>query len=495
MSETKIKMNQIDFSGNTNEIDGEFHPRNNDELWNVLDNNNSGVIDFLNYQDNFDENGYEIENKNFIFKNLEINNFNQEGPYFIKPLFKFNNCNTIFVDCNFEIRDINLRNFESASSLIEANGYNGNENNLTTQFLRCNMDLNNFGSMPNNSVKVIELNDMKYNFKNCNFKLDGNLNLQRINLMSITDAPSGEFETGSKYYDSTDKKIYTATEDNTWDNAEVSDPEIDVIYEFDGQNYMWDSDNETLDETDPKLDYGTFVEVTISDQVDGSWKTNSNVEYSYISVSNFKERAFCIEYKDDRQTYMGINYSNFNAFFNGVGVQIPNNSSIDINFSNSGGITCIPTDISEFQEWIVGTTYHEGDLLVLIDSQDENNKEYFKVKVSEFTPTDDDFWDAINNDYIEFYYNTQINCIMSNVSDPYNLLSKNRNAIGMFETEYFSVRDNLNTNSLNTNNLNCNGINQFNIGMQDENINGGNDTDVLSAISELAARLSAIEQN
>ena len=495
MSETKIKMNQIEFSGNTNEIDGEFHPRNNDELWNVLDNNNDGVIDFSSYQDNFDENGYEIENKNFTFKNLEINNFNQEGPYFIKPLFKFNNCNTIFADCNFQIRDINLRDFESSSSLIEANGYNGNGNNLTTQFLRCNMDLNGFGSMPNSSVKVIELNDMKYNFQNCNFKLNGDLNFQRINLMSITDAPSGEFGTGSKYYNENEKKIYTATEDNTWDNAEVSDPETDVIYVFNGQNYMWDSDNETLDETDPKLDYGTFVEVTISDQVGGSWSTESSVEYSFISVSNFKERAFCIEYKDDRQTYMEINYSNFSAFFNGVGVQIPNNSNVNVNFSNSGGITCIPTDISEFQEWTVGTTYHEGDLLVLIDSQDENNNEYFKVKTSEFTPTDDNFWDAINNDDIEFYYNTQINCMMSNVGDPYNLLGRNRNAIGMFETEWFSVRNNLNTNSLNTNSFRCNNTNDFYIRMQYSKLNSGNDTDVLEAIKELADRVEELEQN
>jgi len=70
-----------------------------------------------------------------------------------------------------------------------------------------------------------------------------------ITLLSITTEPSGEFKAGSKYYNSTDKKIYTATEENTWNNAEVSDPETGIYYSYLSDIYIWDSNNSNLSES------------------------------------------------------------------------------------------------------------------------------------------------------------------------------------------------------------------------------------------------------
>lgn len=75
---------------------------------------------------------------------------------------------------------------------------------------------------------------------------------QQVALLSITTAPSGEFAKGSKYYNSTTKKIYTATTADTWTGATESDPQFNVIYTYDNDGtteyYQWDGDN--LVETD-----------------------------------------------------------------------------------------------------------------------------------------------------------------------------------------------------------------------------------------------------
>lgn len=59
-------------------------------------------------------------------------------------------------------------------------------------------------------------------------------------LLSITTAPSRTFEAGSKYYNSTTKKIYTATSANTWTDAIESDPEFGTYYTYDEKTYVWD---------------------------------------------------------------------------------------------------------------------------------------------------------------------------------------------------------------------------------------------------------------
>ena len=74
--ETKIKTNQIDydFNGGGSGGDNAFYPSNNDELMEWLDENDSGIIDFSKFEGDFDENGYEINNKDIIIRNLNANN-------------------------------------------------------------------------------------------------------------------------------------------------------------------------------------------------------------------------------------------------------------------------------------------------------------------------------------------------------------------------------------------------------------------------------------
>lgn len=67
-------------------------------------------------------------------------------------------------------------------------------------------------------------------------------------LLSITTAPTGSFTKGAMYYNSTDRLIYTAVADNTWENAKTSVPEMGIIYEYGSNYYQWDGDN--LVETD-----------------------------------------------------------------------------------------------------------------------------------------------------------------------------------------------------------------------------------------------------
>lgn len=70
---------------------------------------------------------------------------------------------------------------------------------------------------------------------------------KQVTLLSITTAPSGTFEKGSQYFNSSVKLIYTAVENDTWTGATTSTPEFGVIYIFDNQGttkyYQWDGDN------------------------------------------------------------------------------------------------------------------------------------------------------------------------------------------------------------------------------------------------------------
>ena len=71
---------------------------------------------------------------------------------------------------------------------------------------------------------------------------------QQVALLSITTAPGGSFAAGSKYYNETDKKIYTAVVADTWVDATSQDPSFSTIYTFDSGYYIWDGDS--LESTD-----------------------------------------------------------------------------------------------------------------------------------------------------------------------------------------------------------------------------------------------------
>lgn len=73
----------------------------------------------------------------------------------------------------------------------------------------------------------------------------------QVALLSITTAPSGSFAVGSKYYNSSTKKIVTAVTADTWTGATSADPVLQTIYTYDGGYYIWDGDS--LESTDLNL--------------------------------------------------------------------------------------------------------------------------------------------------------------------------------------------------------------------------------------------------
>ncbi|MBR2245449.1 MAG: hypothetical protein IJ880_00225 [Bacilli bacterium] len=73
--------------------------------------------------------------------------------------------------------------------------------------------------------------------------LENNGKAKQTALLSMSStAPSGTFQKGSQYFNSTDKKIYTAIEDNVWGTT-GKDPNFGVIYQCDNEYYVWDGDN------------------------------------------------------------------------------------------------------------------------------------------------------------------------------------------------------------------------------------------------------------
>ena len=80
---------------------------------------------------------------------------------------------------------------------------------------------------------------------------------KEVALLSITTAPTGTFAVGSKYYNLTDKKIYTAVVADSWDGANVDDPQFGTYYLYDNSTYVWDGDSlekYNLEDFIPKTD-------------------------------------------------------------------------------------------------------------------------------------------------------------------------------------------------------------------------------------------------
>jgi hypothetical protein len=73
----------------------------------------------------------------------------------------------------------------------------------------------------------------------------------QVALLSVTTAPSGSFAVGSKYYNSSTKKIVTAVTADTWTGATSADPVFNVIYTFNSGYYAWDGNS--LELTDLNL--------------------------------------------------------------------------------------------------------------------------------------------------------------------------------------------------------------------------------------------------
>ena len=136
---------------------------------------------------------------------------------------------------------------------------------------------------------------------------------KQVALLSITTAPSGTFEKGSQYYNSSDKKIYTAVADNTWETANQSDPQFNTYYIYNNQTYVWDGNSLELfelEEYQKKLVSGENIKTINGDSVLGSGnlavKTYQVFPSSWHTTTTFSE--FLNDINSDNTAVEGMAY-------------------------------------------------------------------------------------------------------------------------------------------------------------------------------------------
>jgi len=136
---------------------------------------------------------------------------------------------------------------------------------------------------------------------------------EEVALLSITTAPSGTFVIGSKYYNSTEKKIYTATVANSWTNATVEDPSFNAIYLYSDQAYVWDGNSLELfelEEYQRKLVSGVNIKSINGNTILGSGnlaiKTYQEFNNSWPTNTTFA--AFLSAVNSDTAATAGMAY-------------------------------------------------------------------------------------------------------------------------------------------------------------------------------------------
>lgn len=458
---------------------GALYPKNNNDLKDILENNDNITIDFTNYNDDWDEDGYEIENKNLKIKNLSINN-NQNFDYFQKTLFKFINCQVELYNCKVLLDDIDCQNSATLYPAFQFMTNNYNENYNEVSFYNSNLSVHNPTNV-NAKMVVANLTDCKMYMENS----------------------GGYFG------------------------------------------------------TDGNGDYGTLFEFNVSNEVDDGEKVRVMIMYSTLETWGFNISDHCIEYTNGSAVSGArIDFSQLQS--SNESIIITDGTEIYTNFSKLSNVTCIASS-EQFTFWQTETVYNEGDNLRWIEHYDEaelsptvgitynegtyifyndnmwrlrqnsectspiqewlwenadyvTNNRFFKVvgtfkSNSDYNNTWNDFsgnwlWNG-ENSKLSWYYNVTIHGEMYLARDLNNRISNfevqdNKLRVGeleVFNSLYthgrFQCDDTIELNG----HLQCNDTNNFYIKMQDTNINSGNDTDVLSAISELASRVKTLEDN
>ena len=92
--------------------------------------------------------------------------------------------------------------------------------------------------------KTIWVNDQtELNAENMNHIENGIEDAYNVSLLAVVDTAPSECTEGDKYFNTTTKKIYTATANNTWGTT-GEDPISDILYiVFDEKNtYSYDGD-------------------------------------------------------------------------------------------------------------------------------------------------------------------------------------------------------------------------------------------------------------
>lgn len=440
--------NEIDI--NAQQIVGAFYPENNEQLQSILTNNNDVIIDFSKFNGIWATNGYNVSNKNFTFKNLNITS-DQQFNWFEQTLFTFTNCEITFINCDINIGNLEFGNLNAPVPLIISNATDIDNTSHVINFQNSVIDVYWITGISN--ITLIKLNNDKFSLKNCRFGLYG-------------------------FYSNS-----------------------------------------------------TIIEMNIGNTFTDEMHTRSEIHYSTLEMFNelWDDSCTCIRYTEDTPSRLTVLYSTILSFdINSI--ILPNGSNMQLNYSAVENITCKEPDNTTFSLYNIETTYQQGDALKWVDHYpeaelnptvgttynsgqyiyyndnmyqlredsecvspiqdwlDENadnvtNIQWLKVETETLTTSDDyyEMWAYLDNDDLVHFYDTFIMGIMYSAYDRSNRIVR------------FDFGGNTRLDSLKSNNVEINGrlqsnnTNDFEIRMQDENINGGNETDVLSALRELAA--------
>lgn len=134
-----------------------------------------------------------------------------------------------------------------------------------------------------------------------------------VALLSITTEPSAPFAKGSKYYNDTTKKIYTAVVDDTWTGATVTDPSYGTFYQYNGATYIWDGNTLELfelEEYQKKLVSGVNIKTINGESILGSGNLSVNTYQSFNSswITNTTFTDFMSSVNSDTSATTGMAY-------------------------------------------------------------------------------------------------------------------------------------------------------------------------------------------
>ena len=454
----EINSNDNNINININQFTGTFFPKNTTEFQDIITNNNSIIIDFSNFNGIWNSTGYSISGKKFIFKNLNITSEHQFS-WFEQTLFTFTNCEITFINCDINIGNLEFDNLNEPAPLIICNATEVDNTSHVINFQNSVIDVYWITGISN--ITLIKLNNDKFSLKNCRFGLYG-------------------------FYSNS-----------------------------------------------------TIIEMNIENTFTDEMHTRSEIHYSTLEMFNelMDNSCTCIRYTEDTPSRLTVLYSTILSFDDNS-IILPNGLNMQLNYSAVENITCKEPDNTTFSLYNTETTYQQGDALKWVehypeaevnptvgntysagqyiyyndnmyqlreDSEcvspiqnwlDENadnttNIQWLQVEAETLTTSDDyyDMWSYLDNGDLDHFYNTFIMGIMYSAYD-------HSNRIVRFSPGGTTRLNSLSSNSVEINgHLQSNNTNDFYIRMQDENINEGNDTDVLSAIHELATRPSGSSAN
>ena len=128
-----------------------------------------------------------------------------------------------------------------------------------------------------------------------------------VELIAVSDTAPSEFSTGDKYYNTEDKKIYTATS-SAWENAETPEEGISYIVFETQTSYAWNG----TDLISVGGGSGSSDIIIIGDETEATEDTKVIIEDEDLDFqpeeivneeSNSTQKGYSAKYTNDRNTY------------------------------------------------------------------------------------------------------------------------------------------------------------------------------------------------